>query len=62
MNIYESLRRQLLDIIEANRWHEELIDIVYTRPLSAEEAIGRPDRDDYPILVGKEVILSLIHI
>ncbi len=58
MNIYESLRRQLLDIIEANRWHEELIDIVYTRPLSAEEAIGRPDRDDYPILVGKEVILE----
>lgn len=58
MNIYESLRRQLLEMIEVNQWQDELIDIVYARPLSAKEAIGRPDRDDYPILVGKEVILE----
>jgi hypothetical protein len=58
MNIYESLRRQLLDMIETNQWQDELIDIVYTRPLSAIEAIGRPERDDYPILVGREVILE----
>lgn len=32
--------------------------VVATRPLSAFEAIGSPERDDFPILRGKEVLLQ----
>lgn len=36
----------------------EEIRIVSVRPLSPEEAIGKPDRVDYPILKGKEVMIE----
>ena len=32
--------------------------VVATRPLSAFEAIGSPERDDFPILRGKEVLME----
>ena len=31
---------------------------VSVRPLTAEEAIGRPDRRDFPIIVGKERVIE----
>ncbi len=36
----------------------EEIRVISARPLSPEEAIGNPDRDDYPILKGKEVMIE----
>jgi len=37
---------------------DEPISIVSARVLSAKEAIGEPDRDDYPLLKGKEVMIE----
>lgn len=34
------------------------MSIVSARALSAKEAIGEPDRDDYPLLKGKEVMMK----
>jgi uncharacterized protein (DUF4213/DUF364 family) len=33
-------------------------EVVVSTPLSAKEAIGEPERDDYPILRGKEVLMQ----
>lgn len=37
---------------------DEAIEVVSARPLSAEEVIGRPDRDDFPLQKGKEVMIE----
>ena len=37
---------------------DEPVSIVSARALSAKEAIGEPDRDDYPLLKGKEVMIE----
>jgi hypothetical protein len=36
----------------------ETIKVVSARTLSPEEAIGKPDRTDYPLLKGKEVMVE----
>lgn len=56
MDIYEKLKAELSKI--ANEFLDEHIAVVSARALSAKEAIGEPDRDDYPILKGKEVIVE----
>ena len=40
----------------------ETVKIVSARPLSPEEAIGKPDRTDYPLLKGKEVMIEAVFI
>lgn len=38
----------------------ETVKVVSARPLSPEEAIGKPDRTDFPILKGKEVMVEAV--
>lgn len=56
MDIYEKLKTELKKI--AGDVLDEHVNIVFARPLSAKEAIGEPDRDDYPLLKGKEVMVE----
>jgi len=44
-------------VVRNNALEESLISI-RMRPLSPEEAIGNPTRDDFPILKGKEVLVE----
>lgn len=36
----------------------ETVEVVSARPLTAEEAIGKPERSDFPILKGKEFMME----
>jgi len=68
----EEIRKPALEFIrtrfvaELDRWcdekgveRDELDDrVVATRPLSSSEAIGSPERDDFPLLRGKEVLME----
>lgn len=72
MNSDNAGRKDLLVLVrerfidELDRWCEksgvsrsELDDrVVATRPLSTFEAIGSPERDDFPLLRGKEVLME----
>ncbi len=72
MNREKAGRPDLLEIArgrfvaELDRWcsergleRSELDDrVVATRPLSTFEAIGSPERDDFPLLRGKEVLME----
>ena len=57
--VYEELRGALGREIRRHNLSEKNIT-VRTKALSAEEAIGKPDRDDYPIIKGKEVMVEAV--
>ncbi len=56
MDMYETLKAEFLKI--AGKMLDEHVNVVSARPLSAKEAIGETDRDDYPLLKGKEVMVE----
>lgn len=57
MDIYGTLRKEFRKL--AGNMMGERISIS-ARSLSAREAIGEPDRDDYPLLKGKEVMVEAV--
>lgn len=59
MTLLEEARKELIRMVSAAGWDEnETVNIVSARDLTPEEAIGKPDRDDYPLLTGKEVMME----
>jgi hypothetical protein len=59
VTLLEEARTKLIEIVKTNNWDEnETIHIVSARDLTPEEAIGKPDRDDYPLITGKEVMME----
>ncbi len=55
--LYNKLKNYMYELLEENDMEEESINIV-ARGLSPEEAIGVTKRKDYPLLRGKEIMLS----
>ncbi len=54
---YETLQEKFFRIVKEN----DLLDnevIIKTRILKPAEAIGKPDRDDFPLLKGREVLME----
>lgn len=60
MDMLEKTRQEIIKIMKEKNWDNELVDVLSARPLSALEAIGVPERDDYPILKGKEVMVEAV--
>lgn len=58
MKFYEEVREKLNHLVEQNNLGSQEINIVYARKLSPEEAIGNPERKDFPLLKGKEVMMQ----
>lgn len=59
MTMLEEARRELIRRAADEKWNEdEMVSVVSARDLSPQEAIGQPDRDDYPLLKGKEVMME----
>lgn len=59
MTLLEEAKIKLSQIVKNQNWSDtEKVIIVSARPLTPDEAIGKPDRDDYPLLNGKEVMME----
>lgn len=59
MILLKEARKRLIRFVESQKWDTgEKVHIVSARDLTPEEAIGKPDRDDYPLLKGKEVMME----
>ena len=59
MTMLDEARIKLSQIAENQNWADtEKVMIVSSRHLTPNEAIGKPDRDDYPLLTGKEVMME----
>ena len=56
-NIYDTLKKALEEKISSHNLADQPIDIT-CKALSARQAIGTPDHDDYPIIKGKEVMVE----
>lgn len=56
----EDIREKFSRLVTANSVRGEEIQVVNARPLTPEEAIGRPERDDFPLLKGKEVMMEAL--
>lgn len=55
--IYEKLKIEFTSLIkEKNLLQEEIV--VKARALTTEEAIGKPNRKDYPLITGKEKLMQ----
>lgn len=52
------IKQAFTALVEKNGLQEEKVEVISARALTPQEAIGRPDRQDYPILKGKEVMLQ----
>lgn len=59
MNLYDELREALKNEIQKHNLSGQNIS-VRCKTLSALEAIGKPEHDDYPILKGKEVMVEAV--
>jgi len=59
MNLYEELKENLKKKIEKYNLSGQNIS-VRCKALSAAEAIGKPEHDDYPIIKGKEVMVEAV--
>ena len=46
---------------ESNGRSELNDEVVVSSPLSSREAIGELDRDDFPLLIGKEVLMQAVY-
>jgi uncharacterized protein (DUF4213/DUF364 family) len=59
MNLYEELKEALGKEIQKHSLSGQHIS-VRCKALSATEAIGKPEHDDYPIIKGKEVMVEAV--
>jgi hypothetical protein len=55
--VFETLRREFAQIARENGLESERVWVV-AQPLIPEEAIGRPEERDYPLLKGKERLMQ----
>lgn len=55
--IYEKIKEKFISLIKENNLLKEEIT-VKTKVLTAEEAIGNPNRQDYPLIKGKEKLMQ----
>ncbi|SMB99659.1 Putative heavy-metal chelation [Thermanaeromonas toyohensis ToBE] len=60
MGFLEDIRGKFSELVAANGLQREEIQVINARPLTPEEAIGRPERDDFPLLKGKEVMMEAL--
>lgn len=58
MNYYSLLKAELAGMAE--QMMGETVKVVSAKTLTPEEAIGKPDRTDFPLLKGKEVMLEAV--
>ena len=58
MNFYKDVKAKFLNLVKEKNLFSQKVEVVSTRTLTPEEVIGKPERDDFPLLKGKEVMIQ----
>ena len=58
MDFYQEIKEKFCQLIKGDDVWSSRINVVNIRPLTPQEAIGNPERDDFPLLRGKEVMIQ----
>lgn len=56
--VLELFRHRTLELVKEHGLAADPVEAVSARPLTPEEAIGKPDRSDFPIQKGKEFMME----
>jgi len=58
MDFYKDIKEKFFNLIKEKDLMSSKIQVVSARTLTSQEVIGRPERDDFPLLKGKEVMIQ----
>jgi len=58
MDFYNNIKERFFNLIKEKHLMSQEVQVVSARPLTPQEVIGRPERDDFPLLKGKEVMIQ----
>ena len=58
MDFYQEIKEKFCHLIKEDNIWSSRINVVNIRPLTPQEVIGNPERDDFPLLRGKEVMIQ----
>ena len=58
MDFYKDIKERFFNLIKEKDLMSSKIQVVRARTLTPQEVIGRPERDDFPLLKGKEVMIQ----
>jgi len=58
MDFYKDIKERFFNLIKEKNLMFSKVEVVSARILTPQEVIGKPERDDFPLLKGKEVMLQ----
>ncbi|GAH59500.1 unnamed protein product, partial [marine sediment metagenome] len=58
MDFYNDIKERFFNLIKEKDLMSSKVEVVSARTLTPQEVIGKPERDDFPLLKGKEVMLQ----
>ena len=58
MDFYKDIKERFFNLIKEKELMSSKVEVVSARTLTPQEVIGKPERDDFPLLKGKEVMLQ----
>jgi len=58
MDFYKDIKERFFNLIKEKELMSSKVEVVSARTLTPQEVIGKPERNDFPLLKGKEVMLQ----
>jgi len=58
MDFYNDIKERFFNLIKEKDLMSSKVEVVSARTLTPQEVIGKPERGDFPLLKGKEVMLQ----
>ena len=58
MELYNEIKEKFLNLVKEKDLLFQKVEVVNARTLTPKEVIGKPERDDFPLLKGKEVMIQ----
>lgn len=58
MDFYKDIKERFFNLIKEKNLMSSKVEVVSARTLTPQEVIGKPERDDFPLLKGKEVMIQ----
>lgn len=58
MDFYKDIKERFFNLIKEKNLMSSRVEVISARTLTPQEVIGRPERDDFPLLKGKEVMIQ----
>ena len=58
MDFYNDVKERFFSLIKEKELMSSKVEVVSARTLTPQEVIGKPERNDFPLLKGKEVMIQ----